>query len=199
QAFREQDEKLFFGRDRFANQLLEKVRNERLKLIAVVGPSGSGKSSVVQAGLLPRLRRERPPHLSWEAAIFKPGKAPFHNLAAALVTVGVAETDRWERLGKAEKLGQDLADGAIRFEAAIATALAEAPGANRLLLIVDQAEELFTLTTEQDRKLFIQRLLADAAPVTITLTLRADFYSQAIGYSRELGELITAGQVNILP
>ena len=201
QAFREQDEKLFFGRDRFAEQLLAKARNEKLKLIAVVGPSGSGKSSVVQAGLLPRLRRERPPHLSWEAAIFTPGKAPFHNLAAALVTVGTAETDRWERLGKAEKLGQDLADGAVRFEAAMATALAEAPGANRLLLIVDQAEELFTLTTEQDRKPFIQRLLAaaDAAPVTVMLTLRADFYGQAIGFGHGLGELITQEQVTILP
>jgi tetratricopeptide (TPR) repeat protein len=201
QAFREQDEKLFFGRERFAEQLLEKARDEKLNLIAVVGPSGSGKSSVVQAGLLPRLRRERPPRVSWEAVIFTPGKAPFHNLAAALVTVGAAEQDRWERLGKAEKLGQDLAGGAIRLEAAIATALAEAPGADRLLLIVDQAEELFTLTTEQDRKPFIHRLLAaaDAVPLTIALTLRTDFYGQAIGYSRELGELITEGQVNILP
>lgn len=201
QAFREQDEKLFFGRDRFAEQLLKKAREEKLKLIAVVGPSGSGKSSVVQAGLLPRLRCERPPQLSWESAIFTPGKAPFHNLAAALLTVGTAEQDRWERLGKAERLGQDLADGVIRLEAAITTALAEAPGANRLLLIVDQAEELFTLTPEQDRKPFIQRLLAaaEAAPVTIVLTLRADFYGQAIGFSRELGGLITAGQVNILP
>lgn len=119
QAFREQDEKLFFGRDRFSEQLLERARDEKLKLIAVVGPSGSGKSSVVQAGLLPRLRRERPPHLSWESAIFTPGKAPFHNLAAALVTVGTAEQDRWERLGKAEELGQKLADGHIRLEAAI--------------------------------------------------------------------------------
>jgi hypothetical protein len=168
QAFREQDEKLFFGRERFAEQLLAKARDEKLKLIAVVRPSGSGKSSVVQAGLLPRLRRERPPYLSWEAATFTPGKAPFHNLAVALVTAGAAEQDRWERLSKAEKLGQDLAGGAIRLEAAIARALAEAPGANRLLLIVDQAEELFTLTTEQDRKPFIHRLIAaaDATPVT---------------------------------
>jgi tetratricopeptide (TPR) repeat protein len=201
QAFREQDEKLFFGRERFAEQLLAKARDEKLKLIAVVGPSGSGKSSVVQAGLLPRLRRERPPRLSWEAAIFTPGKAPFHNLAAALVTAGATEHDRWERLSKAEKLGQDLSGGAIRLEAAIATAVDEAHGTNRLLLVVDQAEDLFTLTTEEDRKPFIQRLLAaaDAAPVTIALTLRADFYDQAIGYSRELGELITEGQVNILP
>jgi hypothetical protein len=191
QAFREQDEKLFFGRDRFADQLLEKARDQKLKLIAVVGPSGSGKSSVVQAGLIPRLRREAPPRSSWEAVIFTPGKVPFHNLAAALVTAGAAEQDRWERLGKAEKLGRDLAGDHIRLEAAINTALAEATGANRLLLIVDQAEELFTLTTDQDRKSFIQRLLAAAAdaPVTIALTLRAHFYSQAIGHSRELGEL----------
>ncbi len=203
QAFREQDEKLFFGRERFAEQLLAKARDENLKLIAVVGPSGSGKSSVVQAGLLPLLRSERPPHPSWETAIFTPGNAPFHNLAAALVTAGAAGQDKWGRMDKVEELGGKLASGVIRLEAAMATALAEAPGANRLLLIVDQAEELFTPNeiTEQDRKSFIQRLLAaaDAAPVTIALTLRADFYGQAIAYSRELGELITRGQVNILP
>jgi hypothetical protein len=79
QAFREQDEKLFFGRDRFAEQLLEKARDEKQKFIAVVGASGSGKSSVVQAGLLSRLRSERLPNLSWESAIFTPGKATFHN------------------------------------------------------------------------------------------------------------------------
>jgi conflict system STAND superfamily ATPase/TIR domain-containing protein len=221
QAFREQDEKLFFGRDRFAEQLLEKARDEKLKLIAVVGPSGSGKSSVVQAGLIPRLRRERAPLPSWETAIFTPGKTPFHNLAAALVTTGAAERDRGERLDKAEKLGRDLASGDIRIEAAINTALAEASGATRLLLVVDQAEELFTLIKEQeelypqtadqdkiklppadqDGKLFINRLLAAAetAPGAIAFTLRTDFYSQAISFSRELGELIINGQVNILP
>src|SRR5262249_20401713 len=69
-AFREGDAPLFFGREEFAEQLLAKTRQH--SLIAVVGPSGSGKSSVVQAGLMSLLRRERPPRPTWDAIVFTP-------------------------------------------------------------------------------------------------------------------------------
>src|SRR5205823_15055591 len=66
-AFREQDAPYFFGRETFTQSLLEAVR--RMPLVAVVGPSGSGKSSVVFAGLLPRLRQEA----GWIIVCFRPG------------------------------------------------------------------------------------------------------------------------------
>ena len=180
-AFREEDAPLFFGREEFAQQLLAKTQQH--SLIAVVGPSGSGKSSVVQAGLMPLLRRERSPQPTWDAVVFTPGRSPFHNLAAALVATWDAEFDLTERLLKAERLGNSLASGEVRLEAAIRLVLEASKGADRLLVIVDQFEELFTQTEEKDRKPFIAALLSASvlAPVTIALTLRADFYSQAIG------------------
>src|SRR5713226_2636947 len=63
-AFREEDASLYFGRDKEAGKLLDLVRGH--PLVAVVGPSGSGKSSLVLSGLLPRLRIERPPRTAWE-------------------------------------------------------------------------------------------------------------------------------------
>lgn len=198
-AFREEDAPLFFGREAFAEQLLAKTQQH--ELIAVIGPSGSGKSSVVQAGLMPLLRRERPPRPTWDAVVFTPGKSPFHSLAAALVATWDVELDLTERLLKAERLGNSLAGGEVRLEAAIQLALEASEGTDRLLVVVDQFEELFTLTEEKDRKPFVEALLSTSAlaPVTIALTLRADFYSQAIGLHRELSDRIQQGLVNLGP
>ena len=80
QVFREEDSLFFFGREAASDLLVETIT--RRNLVAVVGASGSGKSSVVRAGLLPRLRGSR--HVVWEAAAFVPGDRPFYGLAAAL-------------------------------------------------------------------------------------------------------------------
>jgi hypothetical protein len=80
QVFREEDAAFFFGRKAFAKQLLEFTLEK--ELVAVVGPSGSGKSSVVRAGLFPLLRRERPPAHTWDAVCFTPGSEPFHRLGS---------------------------------------------------------------------------------------------------------------------
>lgn len=106
-----------------------------------------------------------------------------------------------ERLLKAERLGNSLAGGEVRLEAAIRLALEVSEGADRLLVVVDQFEELFTLTEEKDRKPFVEALLSASAlaPVTIALTLRTDFYGQAIGLHRDLSDRIQQGLVNLGP
>ena len=74
QIFREEDAAFFAGRKAFAKQLLDFTLGKNL--VAVVGPSGSGKSSVVQAGLIPLLRREQPPANTWDAVSFTPRHDP---------------------------------------------------------------------------------------------------------------------------
>ncbi len=108
-AFREQDASLFFGRDAFIDRL--ESATLRHPVVSVVGASGSGKSSVVQAGLLPRLRRRAPPDLTWEIVTFKPGVAPYHGLAAALVETWSEGTSVAERVIEAERIGAALEKG----------------------------------------------------------------------------------------
>ena len=84
--FREEDAPLFFGRDEIAKKLLDKIKS--CALVALVGNSGTGKSSVVRAGLIPLLRRQHAPDPSWEVIVCIPAKDgvnPFHNLARALL------------------------------------------------------------------------------------------------------------------
>src|SRR5262245_3525110 len=83
EVFREEHAALFFGRESIANDLLDRVSHR--PLVALVGPSGSGKSSVVQAGLVPLLRRQRPPQRAWDEVVFRPGDSPFYRLAGALL------------------------------------------------------------------------------------------------------------------
>ncbi len=198
-AFREEDAPFFFGREDFANELFEKLRKQTL--VAVVGPSGSGKSSVVHAGVLPLLRRERPPRPSYDALACTPGKRPFHALAAALIPAWATETSKTDTLIAMEKLGNSLASGEVSLDGAISLALKASPDTDRLLVIVDQFEELFTLTPEADRSRFVKALLECTEPprMTVVLTLRADFYGQAIGLSRDLSDRIQQGLVNIGP
>lgn len=195
-AFREEDAPLFFGREGFASELLRKVVSEHLVL--VVGPSGSGKTSVVQAGLLPLLRKEQSPSVTWDVVIVSPGKRPFHNLAAALLSVLEGESNEIQRVREAEAFGNDLISGKVAVEAAV-LAVKKASGSDRVLLVVDQFEELFTLTPESERRSFIEALLESVSmtPVTLLLTLRADFYGQVIDASRDLSDRMQRGVVNL--
>ena len=100
-AFCEQDAPFFFGRETFAERLVKAVHAHTLTTV-VVGPSGSGKSSVVFAGLLPRLRRGD----GWSIVQLRPGSQPFHELANALLPLlepAMTETDRLIEIPKAAK------------------------------------------------------------------------------------------------
>ncbi|MCY1083645.1 nSTAND1 domain-containing NTPase [Archangium lansingense] len=197
QAFQEEDADLFFGREVFIESLWKKLEGHGL--VAVVGASGSGKSSVVQAGLLPLLRRMKPPEAVWEAVVLTPGRRPFHSLAAQLIPLWEKEMSRTDQLREMEKLGEALARGEVSLGEALKQTLRDSRSADRLLVVVDQFEELFTLAGEPEAHAFISRLLQAPkdAPVKLVFTLRADFYGRAIAANRELSDAIQQGVVNL--
>jgi energy-coupling factor transporter ATP-binding protein EcfA2 len=185
-AFREQDAPLFFGREVFINRLVEAV--QRQCLVAVIGPSGCGKSSIIFAGLLPHLRREADRLI----APFRPGARPFHALAASLVPTLEPDMSETERLIEIRRLADALEQGNLGLSEVVVRILQKSPEVHRLVLIVDQFEELYTLCSDPEmRRRFVDRLLEAVQvghedrhlpDVTLVLTLRADFLGNSLTY-----------------
>ncbi len=188
QAFGEADAADFYGRAALIDELVHAVGDRRL--IAVVGPSGIGKSSVVKAGLVAALRRGALPESKpWIVTDMFPGSYPYEELAAALLRVAV-------------ELPDDLVEELARDELGICRVVKRIlPARSELLLIVDQFEELFTLTADEEtRRRFLEGLTALAgdphSPARVLVTLRADFFDHPLRYP-EFGELVRAGMVAV--
>lgn len=198
-AFRAEDAGDFFGRERLIAELLEAARRfsrpGATRFLAVVGPSGSGKSSVVLAGLLPRLRGGAlPGSVRWTYLDpLLPGAHPLEALSVALANALPHSS--------LSAIRADL-DASERGLHLLASRLARAPE-DRVVLLVDQAEELFTLTTdEEERRRFIDLLVTAVSeprgPLLALLTLRADFYDRPMSYI-QLGRLVDAQSLAVLP
>jgi WD40 repeat protein len=197
QVFREEDAAFFFGRQALAHRLLDFTLTKGL--VAVIGASGIGKSSLVQAGLLPLLRRQRPPNETWDAVSFMPGNDPFNRLASTLMPLLEPGIEASGQVYEAQKLGQALAAGTTTLDAIVARVIERSNGTARLLLVADQFEELFTLTPEPCRRPFARMLLSSLGktPLTLLIAVRADFYSQVITLDRELSDRFASAAINI--
>ena len=184
--FGEADSNRFFGRDREAQELVERLRLH--PFLTVIGPSGSGKSSLIFAGLVPALRRSGLfGSGEWLARSLRPGESPLAALAAALDPVLVPVL-----------VGQDQGGDPADPARAVSELLAARPHAGRLLLIVDQFEELFTLA-RSDADPFQQALLrlAQVPDCYLVLTARADFYPDLM--ATPLWREIQAHRMEVLP
>ncbi len=194
-AFQEADEASFFGRTALIQRLLTRLADDAtpVRFLAVVGPSGSGKSSVVRAGLIPALRRGALPHSDrWFVADMLPGAHPLEELEAALLRVAVnPPPSLLEQLATDER-------GLLR---AIKRVL-PTDEQTELVLLIDQFEEIFTLVADEATRMhFLNSLLvAVTAPrsrLRLIVTLRADFYDRPLlypGFSelvREYTEVVT--------
>jgi WD40 repeat protein/DNA-binding SARP family transcriptional activator len=175
-AFEEADAADFFGRETLTEHLVERLRETRF--LAVVGPSGSGKSSVVRAGLVPALRRGAlPGSESWRIVEMFPGAYPLEELEATLLRVGDQPP-----AGLIEQL-EDGERGLLRALKRILPA-----DDSELVLVIDQLEEVFTLVEGEERRThfltILERAVADPrSRLRVVTTLRADFYDRPLLYS----------------
>lgn len=180
--FDEDDAGLFYGREQLIGRLA--ARLERARFLAIVGASGSGKSSIVRAGLVPLLRkgtsRKKSPAVNhWSIYVMTPTSRPFEALAACL-------TGSQSDLATRKKYEAEM-----RSTAESLTLFAQHQGIGkegRMLLVVDQFEELFTLCEdEEDREKFITLLMNatqgdPSGACTVIIILRADFYAGCADY-----------------
>jgi len=193
-AFDEDDAGMFFGREADVQRVTEKLKVA--PILAVIGASGSGKSSLVRAGLIPALHRGAiAGSETWTVRVLRPGARPLTTLAAHLVRMEPAR-DMGETV---QRLASD--PGTLYLAGALA-AVDRRPDA-RTVWIVDQAEELFTLCRhEHERAQFVANLLyatanGDALTLAV-LTLRADFYAQCAAYP-QLAQAVAANQYLVSP
>jgi WD40 repeat protein/DNA-binding SARP family transcriptional activator len=173
----------FFGRERLIAGLVARLVGSTL--VAVAGPSGSGKSSVVRAGLLPALASGvLPGSERWRQVLMRPGGHPLTELQRALARLG---------RGHGESSGGDP----------LAAALHSVRPGERLVLAVDQLEELFTACRDVgERAAFVERLVTAAGDpdqrTVAVLAIRADFYGRCAEYE-ELSALMSANHVLVGP
>lgn len=198
-VFREEDQAFYFGRERDLEKLVDAVSSH--PIVAIVGASGSGKSSLARAGLIPRLRRETGGRV-WQMLEMIPGSDPFLALARALLPL--REPERC--LSWSENDIDDEADrlaGRLKQKAAphllhvIGQILKKEPGTTHLLLLVDQWEELYTYRPEE-AKSFIAMLL-DAVRergIKVVLTVRADYWGEVLSHHPPLAERL-AGEATV--
>lgn len=187
-AFQAEDAEYFFGREQLTDDIADRVRANRF--LAVFGASGSGKSSLLRAGLIARARRDH----RWAPLLFTPGPHPLEECAARLS----ARVN-----GSAVAIHRDLSTDSRALHLTVLQALHDEPPDVDLLLVVDQFEEVFTLCPDRaQRAAFITALLAAAQAANsrtrVVLGVRADFYQ----HCSEFPELVAAlpdGQMLVGP
>lgn len=182
-AFTEEDADYFFGREAAVAKLQRTFLPPRSSMAVLAGPSGSGKSSLIRAGLVPALRKEKD---SWAIVVARPGAKPLLALAEALVTVVYPAPPYNESFHQqeAEKLARQLEKEPLTLRYS-AQSLLRSTKASQFLLVIDQFEELFTAHPDQRlQERFIKILMSivddSGLPNTLLLAIRADYLEEAM-------------------
>ncbi len=178
--FTAQQSEFFFGRTQERNRLLERIRES--PFVAVVGASGSGKSSLVMAGLLPKLEKD------WRPLVLVPGVRPLRSLANQLIPLFSSE----DHLKLADELENRFFTRTDGLSSALSTLLVSHQDITTVLIVIDQFEELFTQISgspeevQQQQRQFIENLVDSVrtpnGQVRIVITLRADFIRHCLEF-----------------
>ncbi|MFZ4828407.1 MAG: protein kinase domain-containing protein [Phototrophicaceae bacterium] len=193
-AFAEADAGEFYGRDGLVKRLLNRLTDVHpySRFLALVGASGSGKSSVLQAGLVSALRANQlEGSQAWYIASMVPGHTPLQNLETALLSVGVKHHP---------KIGEYLRTTSDSLLRLVHHLLPEKEA--ELVLVIDQFEELFTQAEDAEREQFLKLLtrtvLSKNSNVRFLIGMRADFYDRPLSHP-EFSRLLQDRTEVILP
>jgi WD40 repeat protein/uncharacterized caspase-like protein len=192
-AFDEASAEYFYGRESLVQKLINQISHKTS--IAVVGASGSGKSSAVQAGLMAKLRQGKqiPGSDRWWVGCFRPGSQPVEALARAL-------TDSLE--GKSQAQQQLQLEGLLYQGVEGLVQWLRTRTEPMVVLVIDQFEELFTLAGESERQEFIELILGALKYAgdrfKLVLTIRADFVASCLE-TPELADILQKNSILVPP
>lgn len=200
-AFTERERRLFFGREKQIDEIIARLASSQF--LAVVGASGSGKSSLIRAGVIPELHNGRLTKAGekWIYSLFRVGNSPLYNLAKALTQaksldkdIEIPELD----IETAQNLLHNHKDGINRAIEKIC------PENHNFLLVIDQFEELIRYNIVHKQKqnynqeanqfvsTVLQAIKQNDIPVYIIITLRSDFLGECVVF-RSLPRAINKG------
>lgn len=207
-TFREEDADFFFGREVYQHRLVELVESQTI--VAVIGASGSGKSSLVNAGLIPALRRKTNGPV-WDMVRMVPNVDPLYSVAEAFVPLINPDLAGLALERELNAVANDLekATPTTPLWGLVNAVLRQQPGTQRLLLFVDQWEELYANCEKQKDckkptrpERFVEQLLEatsrKGSPLTVVLTVRSDFYNDILR-NRPLLDRIQGARLDIGP
>ncbi|MFD1542410.1 WD40 repeat domain-containing protein [Nonomuraea guangzhouensis] len=188
QPFRQSDADVFYGREQRTAELIAAVRAKAggSGLLLVTGVSGAGKSSLLRAGLMAALSHGNPPGADkWRQEFITPTRDPLTELATVLATpVGLDVPTLRDRLAQRPEEAASAARQAVLADAS--RGHADRRGERRMVLIVDQFEELFTLgeeSAEEEREAFVAALDAmTRGPAVVIVAVRGDFVDRMAAY-----------------
>ena len=180
--FRKEDAPFFFGREKFVETLVEAVQTQ--PFVAVVGNSGFGKSSVINAGLIPKLEESE----IFKITTFRPQNNPFYKLANALIELFDPEMRERDKIIKIKENLEDFKQEDFELKDFLEYKLEVSDSEQRYLIFIDQFEELYTLCSDDETNIFIKQLFEAIdieskkakADIVVVITLRTDFLEQAL-------------------
>ncbi len=199
--FEEADAPDFFGREALTQQLLARLGEggDLNRFLAIIGPSGSGKSSVVGAGLIPALRRGGLPNSeNWFIVETLPGAHPLEELEAALLRIAVNPP-----VSLLSQIREDKRGLLRAIQRSLPTDNGRPGDSTELVLVLDQFEEVFTLVEDESERALLldaiaEAVLAERSRVRVIVTLRADFIDKPLRYM-DFGELMQRRSEFVLP
>ncbi len=186
-SFQESDAARFFGRTREIGAMVNRIRTQ--PMLAVIGGSGVGKSSLVRAGLVPALKRSGE---AWECVVLRPGRSPLSALAAILNPMAqTSHTIADEQERQAKIVNRLKTEPGYLGSTLRAQAMKEN---KKVLLFIDQFEELYTNVADAEERMAFTTALAGAAddatsPVRIVISIRADFLDRVAEHPQFMDEL----------
>jgi hypothetical protein len=174
-GYGEKDAPLFFGWDDEVRALTKLASKSSLLFLS--GSSASGKTSLINAGLIPVLRRQAPPDPTWEIVRFRPQSNPYQSLVRELVSLWSLESNETGRALEITGLVSRIASGGAPLYSVLNLAFDRPPRTSRLMIVLDHAEDVFLRTPKELWRPFFQNLHAatEKTPTTVLIAIRPEW------------------------